>query len=149
MVQTTGHMTSKHSTVEVAADCLNYTDISGSSNKFDPTGGEHEVGSTYTYEGYQAVIALGRIAPFTGTLTAIYTEIDNEAADLLQGFYENQTRICVRHRPAGAGAGKWEWIFSVFITGPVVPMTDATSSDIIIKDVPWTGTLLSWGPQAT
>jgi len=149
MVQTTGHMTSKHSTVEVAADCLSYTDISGSSNKFDPTGGEHEVGSTYTFEGYSALIALGRIAPYTGTLTAIYTEIDNEAADLLQGFYENQTRICVRHRPAGAGVGNWEWIFSIFITGPVVPMTDATSSDIVIKDVPWTGTLLSWGPQAT
>ena len=149
MAQTVGHMTSKHSTVEVAADCVNYTDISGSSNKFDPTGGEHEVGSTYTFEAYQAVVALGRIGLYTGTLTAIYTEVDGEAADLLMGFYENQTRICVRHRPAGAGAGNWEWIFSIYITGPVVPMTDATSGDIVIKDVPWTGTLLSWGPQAT
>ena len=149
MVQTAGHMTSKHSTLEVAADCLNYTDISGSSNKFDPTGGEHMVGTTHSFEGYQALVALGRIEPYTGTITAIYTEVDSESADLLQGFYENQDRICVRHRPAGAGVGNWEWIFSILITGPIVPMTDATSGDIIIKDVPWTGTLLSWGPQAT
>jgi len=148
-MQTEGHMTSKHSTLEVAADCLNYTDISGSSNKFDPTGGEHMVGTTHAFEGYQALVALGRIEPYTGTITAIYTEVDAESADLLQGFYENQDRICVRHRPAGAGVGNWEWIFSIYITGPVVPMADATSGDIIIKDVPWTGTLLSWGPQAT
>ncbi len=149
MTQTVGQITSKHSTIEVAADCLNYTNISGSSNKLDPTGGEHEVGTTYTFEGVQALIALGRIGPFTGTLTAIYTEIDSEAADLLMGFYENQTRICIRHRPDGPGAGKWEFIYSVFITGPINPMTDANSADIVIKDVPWTGTLLSWGPQAT
>lgn len=149
MVQTTGHGTSKHSTVEVSADCLNYTDISGSSNKFDPTGGGHGMGTTHTFEGYQALVAPGRIEPYTGTITAIYTEEDTESADLLQGFYDNQSLICVRHRPFGAGAGNWEWIFSVFITGPVVPMTDATSPDILIKDVPWIGTLLSYGPQAT
>lgn len=148
-MQTIGHMTSKHSTIEVAVDCLNYTDISGSSNKFDPTGGEHEEGITYTFEGVQALIALGRIGPFTGTLTAIYTEVENEAADLLMGFYENQTRICIRHRPDGPGAGKWEFVYSVFIKGPINPMTDATSSDIVIKDIPWTGTMESWGRQAT
>ena len=115
MAQTVGHMTSKHSTVEVAANCVDYTDVSGSTNKFDPTGGEHEVGTSYTFEGYSALLALGRLAPYTGTLTAIYTEVDGEAADLLQGFYENQTRICVRHRPAGAGAGNWEWIFSCLL----------------------------------
>ena len=149
MAQTTGHITSKHSTVEVAENCLDYTDISGSSNKFDPTGGEHEVGTTYTFEGYQALLALARLGPFTGTLTAVYTEVDTEATDLLLGFWENQTRICIRHRPKGAGAGNWEFIYSVLILGPAIPMTDATSSDIIIKDVPWIGTLLSWGPQAT
>jgi len=149
MVQTNAQMTSKHSALAVAADCLNYTDISGSSNKFDPTGGGHMVGSTHTFEGDQALVNLGKIENYTGTITAIYTEEDSEAADLLQGFYENQTRICVRHRPAGDGAGNWEWIFSIFITGPVVPTTDATSGDILIKDVPWVGTLLSFGPQAT
>ena len=149
MAQTVEQMTSKHSTLAVAADCLNYTDISGSSNKFDPSGGEHMTGATHTFEGHDPLIALGKKEAYTGTISAIYTEEDTEAADLLQGFYDNQDRICVRYRPKGDGVGNWEWIYSVYIVGPVTPVSDATTGDILVKDVPWIGTLLSYGPQAS
>ena len=149
MTQTAEQMTSKHSTLEVAADCLNYIDISGSSNKFSPSGGADMTGSTHAFEGSSPMTAIGRKEPHSGTLTVIYTEVDVEAADLLQGFHENQERICVRYRPQGPGAGNWEWIYSVHITEDVTPESDATTGDILIKDVPWFGVLLSFGPQAT
>lgn len=147
--QTVGHMTSKHAKLRVSTDGVNYTDISGSSNSFSPTGGSHGVGSTHTFEGTTPVVGLGRKELVTATIRMIYTEVDGESADLFDGFFNNQDPIWVDWRPAGDGVGKWQWIGKGYCPDPVTPAGDATSSDIIVKEVTWVGCALTMGPQAS
>lgn len=149
MVQTIGHMTSKHSVLYVSTDGVNYTDLGGSSNSFSPAGGSHGIGSTHTFTGTEPVVGLGRKELVTATIRLIYTEVDGEAADLFDGFFNNQDQIWVRWRPAGDGVGKWEWLGVGYCPDPVTPAGDATSSDIIVKEVTWVGKALSMGPQAS
>ena len=150
MPQTDGQITAKHSTLEVAADCLNYLDISGSSNSFDPGGsGAHMTGSTHTFAEHLPLIGLGKKEPVTATIRIVYTEEDNEAADIIDGFFTNQTLHCLRWRPAGAGAGNWQFIGRGYFITPITPAGDATSGDIITVEVTWFGAELPMSPQAT
>ena len=149
MVQTIGHMTSKHSTLEVSKDGVNYTDLGNSTNSFAPAGGSHGVGSTHTFTGTTPVVGLGRKEPITATIRMVYTEVDGEAADLFDGFFNNQDEIWVRYRPKGAAVGSWEFVGRGYCPDPIVPASDATSSDIIVKEVTWFGTELPMGPQAS
>ncbi|HUV67128.1 MAG TPA: hypothetical protein VMW24_24785 [Sedimentisphaerales bacterium] len=142
MPQTDGHMTSKHSTLEVSSDQVSavgnvttWTDISGSSNALTPSGGDHMTGYTHSFgEFHDPLTGIGKVEPASVVARAIYTEEDEESTDLFQGFYENETRIWMRYRPAGAGAGNWEYIFHGHVVGPCIPSSDATTADILLVE---------------
>ena len=149
MTQTEGQMTSKHTTLEVSTDNANWTDISCSSNSFDPSGGEHMFGSTHVFCGHNPLIGLGKKEVVEATVRIVYTEEESEAADLIDGFVTNQTPVWIRHRPKGAVAGAWEFVGKGYFLTPINPSTDATSADILTKEVRWVGSELPMGPQAT
>ena len=144
-VQTVGEMTSKHSTLEVSADqvdayadVVNWTHLGGSANSVTPGGGEHMTGSSHTFTGHDPVIGIGKRNPITHTVRIVYTEEESEAADLIDGFYENQTKVWLRHKPGGDD-GHGVFVVRGWFTGRVEPPTDATSGDILLVEVPFFG----------
>lgn len=155
-MQTEGHITSKHVTLEVSpdqvsnmADVANWYDISGSSNAVSVGGGEHMTGSTHTFEGHAPLTGIGGKNPITLGLRLIYTEEAEESVDLLKGYCDNQTKIWLRYRPKGAEAGAWQFVGRGHIVGPVIPSTDKTSADIVTVETDWFGAELTLGQQAT
>ena len=150
MPQTDGHMTSKHSTIEVSTDeGVNYTDISCSANAFEPNPGAHMTGSAHVFCEPLPLVALGNIEPSEATLRLIYTEDEGEAVDLIEGFVTNQTKVWLRWRPKGPGAGNWEWTGGGYFTTLPIPAGDSDSGDILAVEVPWFGVGLTSAPQAT
>lgn len=145
--QTTGQITSKHSTLEVSSDQVaaysdvgNWIDLSGSVSAFEPTGGASMTGSTHTYGPHHLpLIGIGKREPVEATVRIIYTEEDAEATDLIDGFAENQTLVWLRHRPKGAVAGAWEFVGRGYFTERPKVAPDATSADILLCEVPWFG----------
>lgn len=143
-------MTAQDSTLEVAADCVNYLNISGSSNSFDPGGsGAITTGFVNTFGSLYPAIGLGKFEPVTATVRIIYSEVPNEAADIVDGFLRNKTLHCLRWRPAGSGAGNWQFVGRGYFINPITPAGDATSSDILTVEVTWFGDQLPMSPQAT
>ena len=144
-VQTIGQGTSKHSTFEVSADqvaayddVVNWTHLGGSVSVLTPGGGDHMTGSAHTFAEHTPLTALGKINPITHTVRIIYTEEESEAADLIDGFFENQTRVWIRYKPFGTD-GSGVFIYRGFFTGPVVPPSDAGSADILTAEIPFFG----------
>jgi len=140
MAQTIRQMTSKDLEVHVSADGGEWTDISGSSAAWSPSGGERETGSAHTAGDADPVVGIGPKGPASGSLRIIYTEETSEAADLIDGYYENGTYMYLRARVKGSTVGDWQWTSKGYFAGPTFPEADASSGDILVVEVPWHGT---------
>lgn len=149
MPQTTGQMTAKHSTLEVSTDNVIWTDISCSASAFEPNPGGHMTGSGHVFCAPLPLVGIGNIEPTEATVKIMYTEDESEAADLIEGFFTNQTFVYLRWRPAGAGAGNWEWSGGGYFTGPPIPAGDSDSGDLLTVEVPFFGAGLTRAAQAT
>ena len=75
MPQTTGGLSAVNAQVEVSTNGSAWTDISGSSNKVEPSGGERQSGEAYTHDGDVAIITGGKREPIELTLSFVYTEM--------------------------------------------------------------------------
>ena len=142
MAQTTGHGTSKHATLEIrASTSATWVDASGWAAAVTPGGGDHMIGDAHVFDGSWPLVALGKLNPLDWTVRVIYTEEDEEGADLLHGFYENQEQIDLRYRPFGASG--WQWFITGFVVGPAVPEADGDSGDILTVEATVHGTGLT------
>jgi len=139
MAQTVHPLTSKDLVVEVSTDGGAWTDISGTAASWSPSGGERETGFAHTAGNADPVVGIGPKAPASGTLTIVYTEVTNEGADLIDGYYEAGTYLYLHARVRGSTVGYWEWTSKGYFTGPTVPVADASSGDVLTVEVPWHG----------
>ena len=140
MAQTTGHLSAVNATIEVSTDNATWTDISGSANSVSPDGGERMTGEGYTLGSTDtALIAIGKKQPIALKLRIIYTEETDEAAYLIDGYYDNKTYVYLRYRPKGASVGAWQFVGRGYFTKPVVPPSDSGSADILMVEENWWG----------
>jgi hypothetical protein len=79
MPQTTGAMNTVNALIEVSADGLTWTNISGSSNKIEPPVQTADTGSAATLEGDYKVVTVGKYNPVEIAVTILYTEVAAEA----------------------------------------------------------------------
>ncbi len=143
MTQTTGHISAVNATVEVSTDNATWKDISGSANSISPDGGERMTGEAYTLgDTDTALIAVGKKQPISLKLRIIYTEETDEAAYLLDGYYDNKTYVYLRYRPKGKQVGAWQFVGRGYFTTPIVPEADSGSADILMVEATWFGTEL-------
>ncbi|MBU0847017.1 hypothetical protein KKH23_07475 [Patescibacteria group bacterium] len=148
MAQTEGQITSKHVILEVSTDGIDWSaDLSGDATVVTPSGGESMTGSTHTFEGHYPLVGIGKHNPVSLDITYPYTEVDNETADLIDGFFVNETMCWVRYRPAGTGG--WTFTGQGYFVTPITPTTDATTADIIANTVTWFGAKLERGAATT
>lgn len=140
MAQTTHPLTGIACQAAISTDGSEWTDLSGTTISFEPSGGERETGSQHTMGDADPVVGIGPKASGGGTLTIVYTEESNEATDIIDGYYESGTRVYLRLRPQGDSVGKWQWKSRGYFTIPVIPSLDANSGDILSAGVGWHGT---------
>lgn len=149
MARTSGYMTVKHSTLEIAADESGpWTDLSGSVISFSADGGEHQTGVVQIFEGTIPLVALAKKSEVTATVGVVYSEDAAEAYDTLYGYFESQAEIWVRSRPAGA-TGTWQFFGHGYVLNGPMPEQDATSADILRCDFELILVELEEQPQAT
>jgi len=149
MPQTTGHITSKNVELELSTDGENWTHIDCSSGAVTPSGGVTMTGSTHVFCEHLPLIGAGNIEPTTLGIRLVYTEVENESCDLIDGFRVNQALVWLRYRPKGAESGAWEFTGQGYFITPITPAADATSADILTVDVDWFGVELALGVQGT
>jgi len=137
---TVGHMTAKHSYIEVSHDGATWTGINGSVSAVTPSGGDHMTGTLHVFGGHWPLIGIGKRNPSSWTIRYPYTEVENEFTDLVDGYFENQDPVYIRWRPKGNAAGNWQFVGWGYFLNPVHPASDSTTGDLLANEVTWFGT---------
>lgn len=143
MAQTTGQTNSTDAIVEVSTDGSSWTDISGSAAVVTPDGGDRVTGSANTFTGEYPLVAAGKRQAVRVRIRAIYTEVDNESADLINGYVENKTFTYLRYAPRGRTAGNWQFSGQGYFTRPILPPVDAGSGAVVMIETEWYGAAMA------
>lgn len=105
MAQTTGAMSCVNATIEVSTDGAVWTDISGSTNKIEPGGGNRLTGESYTFDGDGSIVTSGKRETTDINIAVIYSETAAEGFEYVRSAFENVTLLYIRYSPAGGGVG--------------------------------------------
>lgn len=106
MAQITGFFSAKDARIEVSTDGTTWTDISGAANSVTPSGGGRMTGETYTFDGDNPIVTVGKSQPWDLTITAVYTEGATDVFMLLLPIWESGGDVWVRYAPKGGQTGE-------------------------------------------
>lgn len=132
MTQTAGAISAKDVKVELSSQ-----DISGSSNKVELSP-ELESGDTYTFDGDWRLVLGGKLK-WAGKLTAVYTEVTNEAVDKIWAAFIGQVPVALAVSPKGGTAGDWEFSGNILITKAPIQLDGTKSGDPVLMEVEFEG----------
>jgi hypothetical protein len=136
MAQTTSGMSGANMYVGWSTDNSTFTDISGSSNSVEVTGGERITGVAYTFDGDTPILKAGKRGPITATVRGVYTEHANQLYTVAKTAYEAGTVIYVRWSPGGGDAGDFGYTTAAaYVKNPPYPGGAAESGDPILTEV--------------
>lgn len=139
MAQTTTAQPRSNYQIEVSTDGSTWTDISGSSNQVNPSGGDQMYGEQHTAAGNAPTItATHKTGAITLTCNILYTETAGEAFQVVWARYEGTAKtIYFRYTPGGGDTGDERYTATnnagTAIAVPIInclpPATDAGSGD--------------------
>jgi len=113
-----------------------WTDISGSSNKLTPSGGEMRTSGTHPTGVEDPKLTAGGKELINVAITAYYTETANEARELLEDAYQNRKDARVRWSPKGGNTGDKQVVTGAgYCTTPSFIGGEGGSSDALMIDV--------------
>lgn len=140
MPQITGAVSSSSYKVEISTNGSTWTDISGAANTVSTSGWEKMTGETYTFDGDNAIVTVGKSQPGEIAVALVYTEGASDAFEVVRAVFEAGSSLYVRYAPKGGQTGEF-----VFTTGAGVvssftyPAGDAASGDPIMTGFTWRG----------
>lgn len=111
MAQTTGAIAGSAAKVEYSLDASGTTgtwvNFSGYAASVDISGGEQATGSMMTLDGDAAILRnSNKTAPFTVTISVVYTETDSQPWDAIWDRFKGATKtIALRWSPSGGAGG--------------------------------------------
>lgn len=136
MPQTTAAINGVASTIGIKiAGAASYVDISGSTQSVDAATATVANSDTYTLDGANAFILLGKMEPVDVTVNILYTEtLTTEAFMLVSAAFAAKSTVQIQWKPRGAGSGAntIETANTGYITSLDYPAIDATSADAIM-----------------
>ena len=136
MAQTTDALSNACATVEVSIDgCVNWTDISGSTQSVSGTEQGRQSGEVYTFEGEGPIIKRGKKEPLELVFAIVYTEEALEPYELARAIFEEDGcngEICVRWSPAGGVVGTYRYTAFGPIINFIYPPIDASTASPIM-----------------
>lgn len=107
MSKTVGALSAKNVKLEVSPDNATWINISGSSNAITPSGGKAKTGEMNVFGDSAPVTVMGNSDPVELTIVAIYTEVDEEAVDVMGDAYTAGVSYYLRYSPKGGASGTW------------------------------------------
>ena len=143
MPQTTDAIPRSCAMVQIASDCVTWTDISGSTQSMSDATQERMIGVAYTLDGDTAIGGAGKREPMVLKFTIVYTENDVEAYDLARAIFEAEGcehQMCVRWSPGGGDAGDYMITTadgSILIGFEYPPVDAATAGPIMTTFTIW------------
>jgi hypothetical protein len=140
MAQITGAVSSNSFKVEISTNGSSWTDISGAANTLEYEGGGKTTGETYTFDGDNPIVTVGKSEPAEVTVAAVYTEGASDTFETIRPLYEAGSDLYLRWSPKGGQTG--EFVFTTGagkVTELVYPAGDASSGDPIMTGFTWRG----------
>lgn len=113
MAQTVLADSARNGKTEISANGSSWTDISGQAGTLTTSGGARQTGETYTFDGDNAIVTVGKSTPVTITGEFVYTESATEAFEVARAIWEGTNVLYVRFSPLGGQTGE-----KVFTAGP-------------------------------
>lgn len=139
MAQTTTALPKSNFKIEVSTNGSSWTDISGSANQVNTSGGDQMYGEQQTAEGnVPVVVPTHKTGAITITCNILYTETSGEAFQTVWARYEGTAKtIYLRYSPKGGASGDERYTatdnagnaFACPIVNCLPPSTDANSGD--------------------
>ena len=135
MAQTTEGLTFCAATVEIAAACTGFTDISGYGAAVAVSGGDRAYGTQHTYDGDTPIVKAGKRAEVTLTVRFVYTEeVDPAPFETLRAMHQADCGgpICVRYKVKSTGFSFETGV--TFISAFKWPEGDAESNEVVMGE---------------
>jgi hypothetical protein len=130
MAQTTTNMTWENTKLEFSTDNSSWTDISGSTNSVEDSGGEIDISKLFTHGTATPIVGFGKKTEHKIAVNVIYTETAGESWAILSAAYEANSDAYFRWSPAGGTSGKKRYTTSKGrITKLPYPSGKSESSD--------------------
>jgi hypothetical protein len=130
MAQTTTSLTWDNTKLEFSTDGSVWTDISGSTNSVEDSGGEIDTNKLFTHGTATPIMGYGKKSEHKVSVNIVYTETAGESWALLSAAYENNTAAYFRWSPKGGSAGQKRFTTGAGrITKLPYPSGKAESSD--------------------
>jgi len=109
MPQTTTAINTVDAVIEVSVNGTTWTNISGSTNKIEPSPQTADSGNAASLEGQYKIVRAGKFNPVDITVTILFTETAAEAYAILHGQKEVAGRpLYLRYAPGGYN-GEYRW----------------------------------------
>ncbi len=108
MVQTGDSVALACGLLEIAADCADWQNISGSSSTVGGTGQTRMSGEAYTFDGTGPIIQGGKKEPMELIFEIVYSETALEAFEYVRALFEAAScgaDMCARWSPGGGNGG--------------------------------------------
>jgi hypothetical protein len=136
MTQTTGATNLKNVVVEISKDNTEWTNISGTFNSIDISGGERDTGEVYTAEGDMPIVGAGKMKMTKCKLKVVYTESQTEAWRTFFDAYTDGTDVYLRYAPKGNDSGNLRFTSGKgFVTAPVYPTGDVAEAKPVLCEL--------------
>lgn len=107
MAQITGADSARNAKIEISLNGSSWTDISGAANTLNVTGGARQTGETYTFDGDNPIVTVGKSTPVDIACTFVYTEGGSDAFVTLLTPWENGSDVYIRWWPRGGQTGEF------------------------------------------
>lgn len=134
MSQITGADSARNAKIEISTNGSSWTDISGAANTLNATGGARQTGETYTFDGDNAIVTVGKATLMDYAVTFVYTEGGSDGFETIRPVWENTTDLYLRWSPKGGQTGEF-----MYTTGPgkvsafSYPNVDAASANALMS----------------
>ena len=135
MPQTTGAITGAAAAVSIKIAAGAYVDHSGQAQSVDAATASRVNDSTYTFDGANAIIMLGKEEPVEVTVNFLYTEVALEAWELTYAAFKAGDLVQIKWEPKGTAGKQCETMAGGYITSMDFPAVEASSAGPVVASI--------------
>jgi hypothetical protein len=135
MPQTTGAITGAAAAVGIKIAAGAYVDHSGTAQSVDAATASRVNDSTYTFDGANAIIMLGKEEPVEVTVNFLYTEVATEAWELTYAAFKAGDLVQIKWEPKGSAGKQCETMAGGYITSMDFPAVEASSAGPVVASI--------------
>lgn len=133
MAQTVGQTSFRNAVIEYSTNGTSWVDMSGVSNKIDPSGGDRAQGEEFTGDADTAVITIGKREPIKIGIDIVYSEATTDHFVNMETYHQSGTALKIRWAPKGSATGNFRYTTDTgYITSFTPPAGEYGSGDPIL-----------------